>query len=252
MTPRRSIHAPSGKDLFEFNPPPSSALLPREKKLIASLRTPRQVQQWLHALPYNREKGGETLRSFRQVLRAGSVHCLEASLAAAVILEQHGYPPLLLSFESIDRLDHVIYVFRSRGKWGSVARSRDAGLHGRRPLFRTPRNVALSYFDPYVDLAGRITAYAVVNLNWLGDYDWRFSDRNVWKVEQYLLKMPHKKYRMPAGRYRKVLRRYTAFRAAHPTAPVNYYESLPTWMGRIDFPSDPVPKKYLAPAKKKR
>ena len=68
----------------------------------------------------------------------GCAHCLEAALFAAVVLEQHGYPPLLLSFESIDRLDHVIFVYKQRGRWGSVARSRDPGLHGRKPVFATP------------------------------------------------------------------------------------------------------------------
>ena len=101
------------------------------------LRTPAAVQHWLNEFPYNSERGGETLRSFRGVIRHGTAHCLEAALAAAVILEQHGYPPLVLSFESIDLLDHVIFVYRTRTGWGSVARSRDPGLHGRRPVFAT-------------------------------------------------------------------------------------------------------------------
>src|SRR5207245_5496012 len=106
-----------------------------ERRVIAALRTPRSVQQWLNALPYNTEKGGETLRSFRGVVRAGTAHCLEAALSAATILEQHGYPPLVLSFESIDRLDHVIFVYRTPTGWGSVAPSRDPGPHGRKPGF---------------------------------------------------------------------------------------------------------------------
>ena len=107
--------------------------------MIASLRTPAAVQRWLNAMPYNQERAGETLRSFRGVVRTGTAHCYEAALAAAVVLEQHGYPPLVLSFESIDQLDHVIFVYRDRGRWGSVARSRDPGLHGRRPVFAQPR-----------------------------------------------------------------------------------------------------------------
>ena len=70
-----------------------------------------------------------------------TAHCLEGALFAAVVLEQHGYPPLVLSFESIDELDHVIFVYRGAdGRWGSVARSRDPGLHGRRPAFATPHS----------------------------------------------------------------------------------------------------------------
>ena len=135
------------------------------------------MQDWLNALPYNTERGGETLRGFRGVVRTGTAHCLEAALSAAVILEQHRYPPLVLSFESIDLLDHVIFVYRGPHGWGSVARSRDPGLHGRKPVFATPRALALSYFEGYIDFTGRIKAYAVVDLRVLGSYDWRLGAR---------------------------------------------------------------------------
>ena len=140
--------------------PPLTAFNARERRLIRQLRTPAAVQAWLNALPYNTEPApyGATLRSFRGVVDRGTAHCLEAALAAAVIMEQHGYPPLVLSFESIDELDHVIFVYRRRGRWGSVARSRDPGLHGRRAVFATPRALALSYVEPYVDFTGRVKA----------------------------------------------------------------------------------------------
>jgi hypothetical protein len=126
-------------------------LTPKERRLIARLSTPKRVQAWLNALPYNTEKDGETLRSFRPVARLGTAHCLEAALFAAVVLEQHGYPPLVMSLESQDNLDHVIFIYRHRGRWGSVARSRDPGLHGRKPVFRSPRALARSYIDTYID-----------------------------------------------------------------------------------------------------
>src|SRR5438094_4257076 len=120
---------------------PDPFVTARERRLLAKLRTPQRVQRYLNALPYNQEPGGRaTLRSFRGVVRHGCAHCLEAALFAAVVLEQHGHPPLVLSFESIDELDHVIFVYRGpNGRWGSIARSRDPGLHGRRPAFATPR-----------------------------------------------------------------------------------------------------------------
>ena len=140
-------------------------LSPRERRLIARLRTPLDVQQYLNRLPYNVEPHGRaTLRSFKGVVRNGCAHCLEAALSAAVVLEQHGYPPLVISFESIDELDHVIFVYQRNHRWGSVARSRDPGLHGRKPVFATPRALAASYLDTYVDLSGRIKAYALVDL----------------------------------------------------------------------------------------
>src|SRR5436853_6606661 len=185
---------------------------PRERRLIAQLRTPLQVQRYLNALPYNTEPGGRaTLRSFRGVVRHGCAHCLEAALFAAVVLEQHGYPPIVLSFESIDELDHVMFAYARGGRWGSVARSRDPGLHGRRPVFATPRALALSYFDPYVDFTGRLTGYAVVNLAAaMGRYDWRLSDGNVWKVERVLLEYPHRAIRSSDARVERMRQRYRA------------------------------------------
>ena len=146
----------------------ATAFTAAERRLIDRLRTPAAVQAYLNALPYNTERGGETLRSFRGVVRTGTAHCLEAALFAAVVLEQHGYPPLVLSFESVDLLDHVIFVYRHRGRWGSIARSRDPGLHGRKPLFATPRALALSYVDPYVDYTGEVRGYAVVDMRAAG------------------------------------------------------------------------------------
>jgi hypothetical protein len=201
----------------------------REHRLVKRLRTPHAVQAWLNALPYNVETRGETLRSFRGVVQRGTAHCLEAALAAATILEQHGYPPLVLSFESIDLLDHVIFVYRTASGWGSVARSRDPGLHGRRPMFATPRALALSYFESYIDFTGGIKAYAVVDLRTLGSYDWRLSSRNVWKVEQMLLDWPHRRIEYSARRVERLRRRYTAFREAHGYKPWKYYKGRERW-----------------------
>jgi len=206
-------------------PLPPPAFTPAERRLIARLRTPAAVQRFLNRLPYNTEPapGGATLRSFRDVVRTGTAHCLEAALAAAVILEQHGYPPLVLSFESIDELDHVIFAYRRAGRWGSVARSRDPGLHGRRPVFRTPRDLALSYVDPYVDKTGRVTGYAVVDLRVLADYDWRLSERNIWKVERVLLEWPHRAIRSSDRRIDRLRARYVAFVEAFPgRKPIDY------------------------------
>lgn len=209
--------------------PDRSQFTRAEWQIIESYRTPRQVQGWLRALPYNFEKRGQTLVSFREVVKRKSAHCLEAALSAAVILEQHDYPPLLLSFESIDQLDHVLYVFKTAKGWGSVARSRDDGLHGRKPIFRTPRDLALSYFDPYVDYTGRITGYAVVDLNEMGDFDWRFAPKSIWKVERFLIDYPHKHIASSDARYERLLKRYTEFKERYPDKQPNYYDKS-SWM----------------------
>jgi hypothetical protein len=209
--------------------PPALALTARERRLIAQLSTPTAVQRWLNALPYNNEKGGETLRTFRGVVRTGSAHCLEAALSAAVILEQHRYPPLVLSFESIDLLDHVIFVYRGPRGWGSVARSRDPGLHGRKPVFATPRALALSYYEGYIDLTGGIKAYMVVDLRVLGAYDWRLATGNVWKVERLLLDWPHRKITTSRRRTDRLRRRYRAFIEARGYKPWKYYRGRDRW-----------------------
>ena len=211
------------------SPVPELPFTQRERRLIARLRTPDAVQGWLNALPYNDERGGETLRTFRGVVNVGKAHCLEAALTAAVILEQHGYPPLVLSFESIDLLDHVIFVYRGRRGWGSVARSRDPGLHGRKPTFATPRALALSYFEGYIDLTGRIKAYAVVDLRVLGRYDWRLADGNVWKVERMLLEWPHRPIASSDARADRLRARYRLFLDTHGYKPWKFYRGRDRW-----------------------
>lgn len=200
-----------------------------ERRAIARLRTPDAVQTWLNNLAYNNERGGETLRSFRGVVRTRTAHCLEAALAAAVVLEQHRFPPLVLSFESTDLLDHVIFVHRGPKGWGSVARSRDPGLHGRRPVFATPRALALSYFDGYIDFTGRIQAYAVVDLRVLGSYDWRLAEGNIWKVERLLLEWPHRRIASSDRRAERLRKRYRAFRDRHGYKPWKYYRDRDRW-----------------------
>ena len=210
---------------------PVPPFTPRERRLIAQLRTPQAVQRYLNRLPYNEEPHGRaTLRTFRGVVRHGCAHCLEAALFAAVVLEQHGYPPLVLSFESIDQLDHVIFIYGHAGRWGSVARSRDPGLHGRRPVFATPRALALSYFDPYVDFTGCLTGYAVVDLGAaMGDYEWRIAEGNVWKVERVLLEYPHRTIRSSLRRIETLRRRYRAFREAFPGRKPVFYKRRDRW-----------------------
>lgn len=215
---------------FRRRTPDTPRFTPAERRIVAACRTPRQVQAWLRALPYNWEKQGPTLRTFRGVVREGEANCLEAVLAAAVILEQHGVPPLVLDLESQDGLDHVLFLFRRPGGWGSIAKSRDAGLHGRKPVFRTVRDLAYSYVDPYVDGSGRIIGYGVFDLDELTRADWRLGDANVWSVERGLIAGPHRRLRMSDRRFERMLARYRAFRAAHPTAPAAYYRGRERWL----------------------
>ncbi|MDE3178141.1 MAG: hypothetical protein KGM47_00665 [Acidobacteriota bacterium] len=202
----------------------------KEQALIRRLSTPRAVQSYLRALPYNWEKEGETLRTFRGVIRSGTAHCLEAALFAAALLEQHGYPPLLLDLESQDMLDHVLFLFREKDGFGTVARSRDAGLHGRKAVFRSLRSLVMSYVDPYVDGSGRVTGYGVLDLRSLSRCNWRLSMRNVWAVERALIAMPHRKIKTSDRRYAAMLRKFRAYREKHPRGPVTFYPTRRLWL----------------------
>ncbi|HVQ40722.1 MAG TPA: hypothetical protein VMS54_00875 [Vicinamibacterales bacterium] len=201
-----------------------------ERRVIRRLTTPARVQAFLNALPYNTEPPPDpaTLRTFRGVVRTHTAHCLEAALFTAVVMEQHGLPPLVMSLESIDGLDHVLFVYRRRGRWGSVARSRDPGLHGRLPVFRTLRQLALTYVDPYIDKTGCVKAYGAVDLRALDPYDWRLSDGNVWKVERMLFEIPHRPIRVSRARVSRLRRRYFAFLEAHGGRKPMYYDRR-TW-----------------------
>ena len=209
-----------GKESFTSN----------EWRLIRRLDAPIKVQRYFSSLAYNRETDGPTMRSFRELLKRREAHCLEAAVAAAVILEQHGYPPLLLDLESHDLLDHVIFVFKQNGGWGSVARSRDVGLHGRKPVFRSLRDLAWSYFDPFVDFSGRLKGYALTSLYDLGAYDWRFSRRNMSKIEDHLRAIPHQPLPSSDRRYEKLLARYHRYKKRYPDRSPAYYDSRPKWL----------------------
>lgn len=172
------------------------------------LRTPEAVQAWLNRLPYNWERRGETARTLRGVVRHGSAHCLEAALSAATLLERRGHPPLLMDLESTDRLDHVLYVYRRDGRWGSVARSRCPGLHGRKPAFRDLRTLARSYQAPFIDATGRVRGYGLLDLRDLPTGRWRLAEGNVWHVEDALNENRHRPLPTPEATYRFWKRRF--------------------------------------------
>ncbi len=210
--------------------PDQKSFSPAEWKLVQRLNAPAKVQRFFSQMPYNWEVGGSSMRSFRQLVKQNEAHCLEAAVGAAVILEQHGFPPLLLDLESQDLLDHVIFVFRENGRWGSIGRSRDVGLHGRKPVFRSLRDLAWSYFDPYVDFSGRLKGYGLTSLYDLGNYDWRFSARKMSKIEDHLRAIPHKPLRSSDARYRKLLAKYRRYKTRYPDRSPSYYNSRARWM----------------------
>ena len=131
---------------------------------------------------------------------------------------------------SWDDLDHVVFLFREDGGWGSVAKSRDPGLFGRRPVFRTVRDLARSYFEGYVDHTGRINGYGVLDLRTLKGVDWRLSTRNVWAVQDALIRMPHRRLHMPDADYVYWHDRYERYRRRYPDRKPAYYPRKRRWL----------------------
>ncbi len=211
-------------------PPSRDRFTPAERAVIDRCRTPYLVQRWLKRLPYNHERRGETLRTFRTVVRLQTAHCLEAALSAATILEQHGYPPLLLDLESVDELDHVVFLFRQDGRWGCVAKSRDPGLFGRKPVFRTPRDLAEDFFAAYVDHTGRIDGYGILDLRTLDRVDWRRSPRNAWAVQDALYRVPHRQLHMPDAEYVAWHERYERYKWRYPDRRPAFYPGKRRWL----------------------
>jgi len=209
--------------------PSRTGFTAEERSVIDRCRTPYLAQRWLKSLPYNFERKGETLRTFRRVVRLHTAHCLEAALAAATVLEQHGFPPLLMDLESVDDLDHVLFVYRQDGRWGSVAKSRDPGLFGRKPVFRSLAGLARSYFAGYVDHTGRIEGYGLLDLRTLR-VDWRLSERNVWAVQDALIAMPHGRIHMPDAEYEYWHDRYERYKFRYPDRRPAYYPGKRTWL----------------------
>jgi hypothetical protein len=129
----------------------------RELRSLRALRTPYAIQRALDAMPYHH---AGTAWSPRRVLHARTAHCLEGAVFAAAALRVLGFPPLLLDLEAVQDTDHVLAVYQLRGHWGAIAKSNFAGLRYREPVYRTVRELVLSYFESYINLRGERTLRA--------------------------------------------------------------------------------------------
>ena len=127
----------------------SFGFTPAEVRKLRRLKNPYGIQKLLDDMPYHLE---DTAWSPRKVLAEQSSHCLEGAIFAAAALRVNGYPPLLLDFEADHDTDHVIAVYRQDGCWGAVAKSNYTGCRWREPVYRTLRELALSYFNIYFNL----------------------------------------------------------------------------------------------------
>lgn len=122
----------------------------QELKILKSLSTPHKIQDFLDMIPFNYEKEGETCNSPRIALRNNKAHCIEGAYIAATALWLHGHDPLLLDLRStkIDD-DHVVALYKKNGYWGAISKTNHAVLRFRDPVYKTIRELALSYFHEY-------------------------------------------------------------------------------------------------------
>jgi hypothetical protein len=125
-------------------------LSPAERHFFSKLSTPQKIQDYLDTIPVNFEENGETYMSPRRTIVSKKAHCLEAALLAAAALAYHGKRPLLLDMQTIsDDQDHVVTLFQINGYWGAISKTNHAVLRYRDPIYRSVRELALSYFHEY-------------------------------------------------------------------------------------------------------
>jgi hypothetical protein len=166
----------------------------QECRRLRALRSPVGIQRALDAMPYHLAK---TAWSPRLVLRERTAHCLEGAVFAAAALRVLGFPPLLLDLEAVQDTDHVIAVYRLNGHWGSIAKSNFSGLRFRAPVYRTLRELVMSYFEDYINLRGDRTLRAYSRPVDLSRFDrtypgWVRSDADLWFIPEYLATLPHR------------------------------------------------------------
>jgi len=164
-----------------------------ELRKLRSLKTPYGIQRLLDDMPYHLE---DTAWSPRRVLRENTSHCYEGALFAAAALRMNGYPPLIWDLEAEHDTDHVIAIYKIDGCWGAVAKSNFTGCRFREPVYRSLRELAMSYFNIYHNMRGERTLRTFsrpVQMKRFDHLNWMTTDKPVWFVAEYLLTIPHTK-----------------------------------------------------------
>ena len=171
---------------------------PSELRRLRALKTPAGVQKFLDELPYNLSY---TARSPKKVLRDRTASCLEGGIFAAAALRMLGFPPLIFDLEAEQDTDHVVAIFKLRGHWGAVAKSNFTSCRYREPVYRSLRELAMSYFNIYFNLRGERTLRRYsrpVNLARFDHRHWMTTDRPIWFIAEHLCEIPHISLLKPA------------------------------------------------------
>ena len=167
------------------------AFTPAELRKLRSLKDPYGIQRFLDAQPYHLQ---DTAWSPRRVLRENTSHCYEGALFGAAALRANGYPPLIIDLEAQHDTDHVIAVFKQHGHWGAIGKSNYTGCRYREPVYRTLRELALSYFEGYFNLRRERSLRTFsnpVNLSRFDDRQWMTTEKPVWFIAEYLFTIRH-------------------------------------------------------------
>ncbi|HTC92733.1 MAG TPA: hypothetical protein VK699_04675 [Terriglobales bacterium] len=176
---------------------PDFGFTARELRTLRALRTPAGIQKFIDGMEYHL---AGTAWSPRLVLRERTCHCLEGAIFAAAALRVIGFPPLLLDFEAVNDTDHVIAVFQIDGHWGALAQSNYSGCRYREPVYRSLRELAMSYFEDYFNLRCERTMRTYskpVNLARFDKRNWMTTEKPVWFIPEYLVDIPHTRLLTP-------------------------------------------------------
>ena len=187
-----------------------------EFAVLRRLNTPRKIQAFLYGLKQNFEPNGDTCRPVREVLRTRRAHCIEGAMLAAAALWVHGEPPLLLDLRAERDYDHVVALFRRNGCWGAISKTNGVFLRWRDPVYRSLRELALSYFHEYCNRRDLKTLreYSVpYDLRRADPAVWSSGQKHAWEVAETLDELRH--FRIASRRQLKeVVRRDPFERAA--------------------------------------
>lgn len=167
----------------------------RELKILKKLNTPKKIQDFLNKIPINFERSGETNLSPMQVLKKNKCHCAEGAILGALILRLNGHPPLLLDLTANGYdYDHVVALFKKDGRWGALSKTNHAVLRYREPIYKSIRELAMSYFHEYFDENGskNLRSYSLpVNLKRFDKLGWMTTDKDLDYIIDYLYKVKH-------------------------------------------------------------
>ncbi len=168
----------------------------KELNLLKSLNTPKKIQDFLDNLKINFEENGDTCMSPRMVLKTGKAHCMEGAMLAAVALRLQGSKPLVVDLTSTrDDFDHVITVFKQNNHWGAITKTNHAVLRYREPVYKTIRELVMSFFHEYFKDDGRKTLRSYsspVDLSKFDKKGWMTAEEDVWYIPEHLCDVPHK------------------------------------------------------------